>query len=87
MNKPTNMNPGGGKILPCVDDAACEITSCEICMKEVPRFRHTEGGGGGLHPLFLRTGLPGNLAAQGAAGISFGCPHLSPLSVKASYYK
>ena len=36
MNKPTNMNPGGGKILPCVDDAACEITSCEICMKEVP---------------------------------------------------
>ena len=36
MNKPTNVNPGGGEILPCVDDATCEITSCEICMKEVP---------------------------------------------------
>ena len=36
MNKPTNRNPGGGEILPCANDAACEITSCQICMMEVP---------------------------------------------------
>ena len=36
MNKPTHVNPNGGEILPCVDDAACEITSCQTCMKEVP---------------------------------------------------
>lgn len=36
MNKPTHVNPGGGEILPCEDDAACEITSCTQCMKDVP---------------------------------------------------
>lgn len=82
MNKPTNMNPGGGKILPSVRNHQLRDMH-----EGGTRFRHTEGGGGGLHPSFLRIGLPGNLAAQGAAGISFGCPHLSPLSVKASYYK
>ena len=36
MNKPTHINPNGAEILPCADDAACEITSCQMCMKEVP---------------------------------------------------
>ena len=36
MNKPTHINPNGAEILPCADDAACEVTSCQICMKEVP---------------------------------------------------
>ena len=33
------MNPEGGEILPC---PACEITSCQIRMKEVPYFGHLE---------------------------------------------
>ena len=36
MNKPTHINPNGAEILPCADDAACEVTSCQMCMKEVP---------------------------------------------------
>lgn len=36
MKKPRNVNPGGGEILPCVEDAGCEITSCEVCLKEIP---------------------------------------------------
>lgn len=36
MHKPTHVNPGGGEILPCANDAACEITSCTQCMKDVP---------------------------------------------------
>lgn len=36
MKKPRSVNPGGGEILPCVEDAGCEITSCEVCLKEIP---------------------------------------------------
>lgn len=36
MNKPTHTNPNGAEILPCADDAACEITRCQMCMNEVP---------------------------------------------------
>lgn len=36
MKMPRNVNPGGGEILSCAEDAGCEITSCEMCMKEIP---------------------------------------------------
>lgn len=36
MHKPTHVNPSGGEILPCADDATCEITSCTQCLKDVP---------------------------------------------------
>lgn len=36
MDNPKNVNPGGGEILPCVEDEACDITSCAVCLVEVP---------------------------------------------------
>ena len=72
MNRPTNMSPGGGEILPC---AACEITSCQISMKEVAYFSHPEREGGEQSPSFLRTGLPGNAATPCEGRISYGLGH------------
>ncbi len=45
MKIPKNVNPNGAEILPCVDDAACEITSCAVCMVEIPTSvaQHEEG--------------------------------------------
>lgn len=36
MDRPKNLNPNGGEILPCVEDAVCEITTCAVCMIEIP---------------------------------------------------
>ncbi|BBP05020.1 hypothetical protein TPL01_19060 [Sulfuriferula plumbiphila] len=36
MKIPRNVNPNGGEILPCVEDTECEITSCAVCMVEIP---------------------------------------------------
>ncbi|MHB1244824.1 MAG: DUF3330 domain-containing protein [Sulfuriferula sp.] len=36
MKIPANVNPNGAEILPCVDDAVCQITSCAVCMVEIP---------------------------------------------------
>jgi hypothetical protein len=36
MKQYANVNPNGAEILPCVDDAECQITSCAVCMVEIP---------------------------------------------------
>ena len=36
MDTSKNLNPNGAEILPCVEDAVCEITTCAVCASEIP---------------------------------------------------
>lgn len=32
----TPLNPGGGQVMACDLDSACEVLSCDVCLTEIP---------------------------------------------------